>query len=87
MEVMKRTFIEKVILIAAWLVLIGGIVCGTVVSKCILESNLDMCVPQAFCTFVGSIFCSIIGWAVLLEVIKISDRLRQIEKRLSDKKG
>ena len=87
MEVMKRTFIEKVILIAAWLVLIGGIVCGTVVSKCILESNLDMCVPRAFCTFVGSIFCSIVGWAVLLEVIKISDRLRQIEKRLSDKKG
>lgn len=83
---MKRTIIEKLIAIAAWLTLIGGILFGALVSKGILESSQDMNVPNAFFTFVCSVFCSVVGWAVLLEIIKISDRLRRIEEQFSEQK-
>ena len=81
----ERTFIEKLIVVIAWVVLVGGIVCGTLVSKCIWESQQDMAFPDAVVTFVGSIGGSITIWAVLLQIIKMSDRLRKIEKELTKK--
>lgn len=79
----ERTFIEKLIVVIAWIVLVGGIVCGTLVSKCIWESQQDMAFPDAVVTFVGSIGGSITIWAVLLQIVKMSDRLRKIEKELT----
>ena len=79
---MKRTLIEKFLVAIAWAGLIGGILFGTLVSKGILESGMDMCVPQAFVTFVGSVFVSVAGWAILMQVVNISDRLRKIENQL-----
>ena len=81
----ERTFIEKLIVVIAWIVLVGGIVCGTLVSKCIWESQQYMAFPDAVVTFVGSIGGSITIWAVLLQIVKMSDRLRKIEKELTKK--
>ena len=83
---MKRTFIEKLLVAIAWAGLIGGILFGTLVSKGTLESGLDMCVPQAIVTFVGSIFVSVAGWAILMHIVNISEKLRKIEKQLEEKK-
>lgn len=55
---MKRTIIEKMILIIAYSGLIGGILLGTLISKGIWESGSEMCAPRAFFMFVGSIFVS-----------------------------
>lgn len=82
---MKRTFIEKLMVAGAWLALVGGILMGLLVSKGILESGQDMCVPDAFFTFVGSVLASVCLWAVLLEVVSLSDKLRKIEELLLDK--
>lgn len=82
----KRTRIERLLVAIAWLGLIGGISFGTLVSKGTLESGIDMCVPEAIVIFFGSIFASVAGWAVLMQVVKISDRLRNIEERLKEKK-
>ena len=84
---MKHTIIEKLLVVIAWTGLIGGIMFGTLVSKGILESGLDMCVPQAFVTFCGSIFVSIAGWVVLMQIVNMSDRLRKVEKLLEEKKN
>lgn len=54
---MKRTIIEKMILVIAYSGLIGGILLGTLISKGIWESGSEMCAPRAFFMFVGSIFC------------------------------
>ena len=81
---MKRTKIELLILIIAWTGLIGGILFGTLVSKGIFESAQEMAFPQAVATFVGSVFVSVAGWAVLMQVVNISDRLRKIENLLKE---
>ena len=75
---MKRTIIEKMILVIAYSGLIGGILLGTLISKGIWESGSEMCAPRAFFMFVGSIFVSVGCWAVLLEIIALSDRIRNI---------
>ena len=80
---MKRTLIEKLLVAIAWAGLIGGILFTFLVSKGIMESNVEMAFPQAVVTFVGGIGASIVGWAVLMQVVKISDRLRKIENQLS----
>ena len=82
---MKRTILEKLLVVIAWAGLIGGILFGTLVSKGILESGMDMCVPQAFVTFCGSVFASVAGWAVLMQIVSMSDRLRRIETFLKEK--
>lgn len=82
---MKRTSIEKLILAIAWIGLVGGIVFTFLVSKGILESNQEMCVPQAAVTFVGGVFVSIAGWALLVQLVRVSDRLRNIENLLKSK--
>ena len=81
---MKRSFIEKLMVVGAWLALVGGILMGLLISKGILESGKDMNVPDAFFTFVGSVLASVCLWAVLLEIVSLSDRLRKIEKLLSE---
>ena len=78
----NRTFLEKLIVAIAWMVLIGGIIFGTLFSKCIWESQMDMAFPNAVATFVGSIGGSITVWAILIQIVKISDRLRKIEEDL-----
>lgn len=82
---MKRTSIEKLILAIAWIGLVGGIVFTFLVSKGILESNQEMCVPQAAVTFVGGVFVSIAGWALLVQLVRVSDRLRNVENQLKSK--
>lgn len=79
---MKRTFFEKLLIAFAWLGLIFGILFTIFVSKGIFESNQEMCVPQAIVTCVGGVAASIIGWALLLQVVRISDRLRNIENQM-----
>lgn len=74
---MERTKLEKLILLIAWTGLVGGILMGTLVSKGMLESGVEMCVPQAAFTFAASVFVSVGCWAVLLQIIAISDRLRK----------
>ena len=83
---MKRTKIEQLLLLIAWAGLIGGILFTTLVSKGIWESRMDMAFPQAVATFVGGVGASVVGWAVLLQIISISDRIRRIENHLKESK-
>jgi tellurite resistance protein TehA-like permease len=83
---MKRTKIEQLLLLVAWVGLIGGILFTTLVSKGIWESHMDMAFPQAVLTFVGGVGASVVGWAVLMQVIRISDRIKNIESRLKEPK-
>lgn len=79
---MERTKLEKFILLLAYAALIGGTLVSFLVSKCILESNVEMCAPQAIATFIGGVAASVVIWAVLAQIVKISDRLRNIENKL-----
>ena len=79
---MKRTKIEQLLMVIAWAGLIGGILFTFLVSKGILESNVEMAFPQAALTLVGGIGASVVGWAVLLQIISVSDRIRNIENHL-----
>lgn len=83
---MKRTKIEQLLVVIAWMGLIGGILFTALVSKGIMESNMEMAFPQAVLTFVGGIGASVIGWAVLMQIISISDRIRNIENYLKEYK-
>ena len=83
---MKRTKIEQLLVVIAWVGLIGGILFTLLVSKGILESNIEMAFPQAALTFVGGIGASIVGWAVLMQIISISDRIQRIENHLKESK-
>ncbi len=82
--VMKRTKIEQLLLIIAWVGLIGGILFTLLVSKGIWESSQDMAFPQAVLTFVGGIGASVVGWAVLMQIIRLSDRISRIENKLKE---
>ncbi len=77
---MKRTFIEKIILVVAWTGLIGGILFSVLYCHSELESSREMCVPSALAALVGGIFLSVGCWAVLMEIIDLSDRIRKLEK-------
>lgn len=83
---MKRTKIEQLLLLVAWAGLIGGILFTTLVSKGIWESHVDMAFPQAVATFVGGVGASVVGWAVLMQIVSISDRIKRIEERLKEPK-
>ena len=76
----NRTFIEKLIVTIAWMVLIGGILSGILVSKGIWESQIEMAFPKVVATLVGSIGGSVTVWAILIQIVRISDRLRKIEE-------
>ena len=77
---MKRTVIEKIILAIAWTGLIGGILFTLLYSHSILESSQEMSVPSALVSLAGGVFISVAGWAVLMEIIALSDRIRKLEK-------
>ena len=83
---MKRTKIEQLLIVIAWVGLIGGILFTLLVSKGIMESHVEMAFPQAVLTFVGGIGASVVGWAVLLQIISVSDRIRNIENHLKEYK-
>ena len=83
---MKRTRIEQLLLVIAWMGLIGGILFTILVCKGTLESNFDMRVPEAIVTFAGGVFVSVAGWALLMQVIRLSDRIRKIEDQLKKSK-
>ena len=80
---MKHNLIEKLLIIIAWIGLIGGIAFGTLVSKGIFESNLEMSFPKALVVFVGSIFASVAGWAVLMLLVSISNKVRKIDSKVN----
>ena len=84
---MKRTVIEKLILAIAWIGLVGGVLFTFLVSKGIIESNQEMCVPQAAVTFIGGVFVAIAGWALLIQIVRISDKLRNIDNQLKESKN
>ena len=56
-----------------------GILVGILVSKGIFESNTEMCVPRACAFLCASVFCSVAFWAIVEEIVSISDRIRRIE--------
>ena len=78
---MKRTKLEKFLVAVAWIGLIGGILFTVLVCKGILESNQDMCVPQAAVFFICGVGSSVVGWALLIQIVRMSDRLRNIENQ------
>ena len=79
---MKRTRTEQLLVVIAWVGLIGGILFTVLVSKGIWESNVEMAFPKAVLTFVGGVGASVVGWAVLMQIISISDRIRRIENKI-----
>ena len=83
---MKRTKIEHLLVIIAWVGLVGGILFTTLVSKGIWESHQDMAFPQAVLTFAGGVGASIVGWALLMQLISLSDRIKRIENELKKSK-
>ncbi len=78
----QSSFLEKFVTIIAWVGLIGGVLFGSLVSKGILESKQEMCVPQAFVCFAGAVFVSVAGFAVLMLLVDISKRMHDVEDRL-----
>ena len=78
----QRTRLEKFILLIAYMGLIGGTLFAFLYSKGVLESGQDMCVPRAIANFIFIEGASILGWAVLKQIVKISDRLRHIENKM-----
>ena len=74
---MKRTIIEKLIIVIAWVGVVGGILFSILYSKGILESGADMSFPTGIACLLGGVFASVCFWAVLLELISISDRLNK----------
>ncbi|MBR3530182.1 MAG: hypothetical protein IKN83_02325 [Bacteroidaceae bacterium] len=82
---LRRTRLEKFILLIAYVGLIGGTLFAFLYSKGVLESGQDMCVPRALADFIFIEGASVVGWAVLKLLVKISDRLRHVENKLNEK--
>ena len=82
---LRRTRLEKFILLIAYVGLIGGTLFAFLYSKGVLESGQDMCVPRAIADFIFIESASVVGWAVLKLLVKISDRLRHEENKLNEK--
>ena len=78
---MKRSFIDKLLLVIAWAGLIGGILISIAYSHSVFESGREMCFPQAAIYLIFGVGASITGWAVLKEIVAISDRLRKLEDK------
>lgn len=64
----------------SYLSLLGILVSG-LVAKGILESGVEMCVPQACMVFLMGSFGSILLWSVLTLLLSISRRLRKMESK------
>ena len=81
----KRSPIERLLLSFAWIGLIGGLLFTVFLTNSIIESKQEMCVPQAALTFVGGVAASVLGWALLIHLVHISDKLRKIDNQLKEK--
>ena len=81
---MKRTVIEELLLLMARVGGLFGIIVGILVSKGIFESNTEMCVPRAVCFLLAAVFCSVVFWAIIEEIVSISDRIRRLEKEFKE---
>ncbi len=79
---MKRTKIELLLVCTAWMVLVGGIMLTILVSKGFFESQIEMAFPQALLTLVGGVGFSVVAWALLMQVVRMSDRLRKLEEKI-----
>ena len=77
---MKRSFIEKLILVIAWVGLVGGVLVSVAYSSSVFESGREMCFPQAAVYLILGVGASVTGWAILKEIVAISDRLRKLEE-------
>ena len=76
---MKRSFIEKLLSIIAWVGLVGGILFSILYCNSILGSGTEMCVPTGLAFLAGGIFISVGCWAVLMEILALSDRIKRLE--------
>ncbi len=78
---MKRTKIEKLISVIAWLGLVGGILISALVCKSTLDSNVSMCFPNAMAELFGGVFLSVGCWAILMELLALADRIKKLENK------
>jgi hypothetical protein len=78
---MKRSFIDILLLVIAWAGLILGIWVSIAYSHSVFESGREMCFPQAAVYLIAGVGASVTGWAVLKEIVSISDRLRKLENK------
>lgn len=78
---MKRSFLDILLLVIAWGGLIVGILVSIAYSHSVFESGQEMCFPQAAAWLIAGVGASITGWAVLKEIVSISDRLRKLENK------
>ena len=76
---MKRSFIEKLLSIIAWVGLVGGILFSILYCNSILGSGTEMCVPTGLAYLAGGIFISVGCWAVLMVILALSDRIKRLE--------
>lgn len=80
----KRSVLEWFLYVLSFVILIGGIAVGILYANSILESGADMCSAQAFFAIILFLGVGVVGWAVLLEIVKIADRLHQIENKMNE---
>lgn len=80
----NRSVLEWFLYVLSFLILIGGIAVGILYANSILESGSDMCSAQAFFAVVCFSGAGLVGWAVLLEIVKMADRLRRIEDKMNE---
>ena len=80
----KRSVLEWFLYVLSFVILIGGIAVGILNANSILESGVDMCSAQAFFAIILFLGVGVVGWAVLLEIVKIADRLHQIENKMNE---
>ena len=78
---MKRSFFDKLLLVIAWGGLVVGILVSVAYSHSIWASGREMCFPQAAFYLAAGAGASVLGWAVLKEMVSISDRLRRLENK------
>ena len=78
---MKRSFFDILLLVIAWAGLIIGILVSIAFSYSVFESGREMCFPQAAFYLAAGVGASVLGWAVLKEMVSISDRLRRLENK------
>ncbi|MCR5277218.1 MAG: hypothetical protein K6D54_06085 [Bacteroidales bacterium] len=76
----QRTKIEKLLVFIAWAGLVCGLLVGTWAGVMELVHQTEMCVPRAFLYFAGSYSVSITCWALILELVAIADRLRDLRQ-------
>ena len=77
----ERTFIEKLLVVIAWTGLVGGIAAGIVLFyNEMFVVQEEMCFPQAFVYLFGCCGAAIVGFALIMELVSIADRLRELQK-------